>query len=215
MVMNASIGVAADKGVIDNNNARYRFSGAFVINHQHSSKTIYEYGVAFTYAYGKPLPLPVLGIRTKLSDNWTFSTLLPVDVSFINKLNAKTGLSFSIRPAGNRFQFDNTDKNNYYAFAPAGLIQSPSTLFLQLREFQVAMGLNYKISKQFILNADAGFLLGGQMKFTNQDDPKTVFYETGVKPGGIFKIGLRYRFSHKGGNIQGNKMNDVLNPLGN
>ncbi len=205
MVMNAAIGLAADKGVIDKSNTRYRFSGAFIINHQHSSKTVYQYGVAFTYAYGKPLPLPVLGIRTKLSDNWIFSTLLPVEVSFINKLNAKTGLSFFIRPSGNRYQFDNRSNFNTQA----------STVFLQLREFQVGMGLNYKISKEFIFTADAGFLVGGQLKFTEQDDPKTSVFETGVKPGGIFKIGLRYRFPHKGGNMHGNKMNDVLNPLGN
>ncbi len=205
LVMNAAIGLAADKDVIDKSNTRYRFSGAFIVNHQHSIKTVYQYGIAFTYAFGKPLPLPILGIRTKLPGNWTFSTILPVEVSFIDKLSSKAGLSFSIRPAGNRYQFDNQ----------ANFSTSASTVFLQLREFQVGAAFNYKCSKEFILSADAGFLLGGKMQFTEQDDPKNIVFTTGVKPGGIFRVSARYRFPRKTENMRGNKMNDLLNPLGN
>lgn len=204
-IMNVATGIAADKDVISKNNTRYRFSGAFIVNHQHSSTTIYQYGVVFTYAYGKPLPLPILGIRTKLSANWTFSTILPAEVSFTDKLNTKMGLNFSIRPAGNRYQFDNQ----------ANFSTTSSTVFLQLREFQLSTALNYKLSREFSITGDAGFLVGGRLRFTEQDDVNTSLFETTVKPGVILRVSLRYRFPRKMQNGSANKMQELLNPLGN
>ncbi len=203
-LMNASVGLAADNDVINKKNTRYRFAGSFIVNHQHSNTTMYQYGAVFSYAFGKPLLLPVLGIRTKISSNWTFSTILPVEVSFIDKLNAKTGLSFSIRPAGNRFQFDNQGN-----FSTAS-----STVFLQLREFQLGAALYYKISNDFTVSGDMGFLLGSKLNFIEQDDITKSVYETGVKSGGIFRLSIRYRFPRKTG-INSNKMQDLLNPLEN
>ena len=87
--------------------------------------------------------------------NWTFSTILPVEISFIDRINAKTGLSFSIRPSGNRFQFDNQSN-----FATAS-----STVYLQLREFHLGTSLFYKFAKDFTISGEAGLLLGGKMNF--------------------------------------------------
>jgi hypothetical protein len=203
-MMNASVGLAADNDVISKSNTLYRFSGSFIVNHQHSNTTLYQYGAVFTYAFGKPLPLPVLGIRTKLSANWTFSTILPVEISFINRINANTGLSFSIRPSGNRFQFDNQ----------ANFATASSTVYLQLREFQLGSSLYYKFAKDFTISGEAGLLLGGKMNFTEQDNNKTSVFETGVKPGGLFRVSVRYRFPNKTGMGPG-KMQELLNPLGN
>jgi len=203
-LMTAAVGLAADNDVISKSNTRYRFSGSFMVNHQHSSKTIYQYGAVFTYAFGKPLPLPILGIRTKLSANWTFSTILPVEISFIDKISTKTGLSFFIRPSGNRFQVDN--QGNFGT--------TSSTVYLQLREFQVGTTLYYKFCKDFTVSGEAGLLLGGKINFTEQDDIKKILFETGVKPGGQFRISVRYRIPGKTA-MQGNAMHDLLNPLGN
>ncbi|MES2328897.1 MAG: DUF6268 family outer membrane beta-barrel protein [Bacteroidota bacterium] len=202
-IINAAVGIAADNDVISKTNTRYRFSGAFIVNHQHSNTTLYQYGMIFTYSFGKPLPLPVLGIRTKLSSNWTFSTILPVELSFTNRINTKLGLSFNIRPAGNRYQFDNQ----------ANFSTVSSTVFMQMREFQLGAALNYKLSRSFSLGADAGFLIGGKLRFTEQDDINKTVFETTAKPGANFRLSLRYRLPRK---MEGaNKLQEILNPLGN
>ncbi|MCX6204773.1 MAG: DUF6268 family outer membrane beta-barrel protein [Bacteroidetes bacterium] len=204
LMTNAAIGLAADQFTIDNNNSRYRFSGSFIVNHLHSSTTIYQYGAALTYAYGRPLLLPIFGIRTKISSNWTLSAILPVELSFIDKLNAKTGLSFSLRPSGNRFQFDNKEYFN----------TSLSTLYLQLRDFQLGTAIYYKITKDFTVSGDVGFLVGGKLQFTQQDSPSTVLYKTTLNPGSVFRFSLRYRIPRKT-EMRLNKMQDILNPLAN
>ncbi len=183
-LLGASLGISADEDVINKSNTRYRFAGSFIVNHKHSSKTLYQYGAMLTYSYGKPLPLPVAGIRTKISADWTFSAILPVEVSFMNKFSEKAGIHFTIRPAGNRFQFDN--QGNFATASP--------TVFLQLREFQVGTSLYYKLCKRFTVTGETGLLLGGKLNFTEQDDSKTSVFETGVKPGPMFRLSLHYRF---------------------
>lgn len=199
-----SAGASAEKTIIDRGDTRYRMSGAFIVNHLHSTTTIYQYGLALTYAYGRPLVLPVIGIRTKLSTNWTFSTILPVEASFTDKLSNKLRLAFSIRPSGNRFQFANE-----------GNFTSPSKdVFLQLREFLVGAALHYTSGHDFTFSAETGLLVGGSLKFAEQDDTKSTVYEMGVKPGALFRLSARYRLPRK--SIAGGKpLNDLLNPTGN
>ena len=204
LMANAAIGIAADQFTFDNNNTRYRFSGSFIVNHLHSSTTIYQYGAALTYAYGRPLLLPILGIRTKISSSWTLSAILPAELSFIDKLNAKTGLSFSLRPSGNRFQFNNQGYFN----------TSSSTLYLQLREFQLGTAIYYKLTKDFTVSGDVGFLVGGKLQFTKQDSPSTVLYKTALNAGSVIRFSLRYRIPRKN-EMRVNKMQDILNPLSN
>ena len=187
ILVDAAIGFAADGLTIQNGDLQYRFSGLFIVNHIHSQSTSYQYGVIFTYAYGRPLPLPVLGIRKKLSDKWSFAALLPVSIQFTDKLNKEMRLTFLLKPAGNRFQFQNQNDFN----------TTSSTVFMQLRQFELGISYQYRFAKQFSFGAEAGLVGGGNLKFTEINDSKTVLYQTGVNSGAKFRLSLRYNLPHK------------------
>ncbi|KAI9459580.1 hypothetical protein F5148DRAFT_1287109 [Russula earlei] len=187
--ISANVGVAADGTVLQNNDTRYRFSGSFIVNHISQSGTVFQYGVAFTYAYGRPLPLPVLGMykRISLGNKWSLSGVLPLSVQVTDHIDSKRQLAFSLRPSGNRFQFAN--ENVFATTSPA--------VFMQLRQFQLAAVYTYKFSQYFSLGADAGLLFARKLKFTEQDDTKTILSQITIKPGPSFKISLRYSLPHK------------------
>jgi len=196
-----NVGISADGPSIQGNNEKLRYSGLFIVNHIQNPSLTWQYGIVVSYAYGRPLPLPVLGIRKKFSSTWTFSAILPVSVQFTDKLNKNMNISFLLRPSGNRFQFDNINTFN-----------SPSyTLYMQLRQFELGINYQYRLAKQFSIGAEAGLLVGGKLKFTEMDDIKSVVYQTGIKPGAKFRLSLRYRFPHKkAGANYGDMEGDIL-----
>lgn len=199
ILADASIGIASDGAVIKSNDVKYRFSGLFIVNHRHSATVMYQYGLVFTYAYGRPLPLPVLGIRKKISSTWAVSAILPVSLQFINKLNKDMSIGFLIRPAGNRFQLQN--KNDFAT--------TSSNVFLQLRQFELGVSWQYRFARQFSLGAEAGLLGGGKLKFTEPENRKLILYTASTKPGARFRLSLRYHLPHKKAGV-GNTEEEML-----
>jgi len=187
ILADASIGIASDGLVMNAGDQKYRFSGSFIVNHRHSASTLYQYGLVFTYAYGRPLPLPVLGIRKKFSGTWIFSAILPVSLEFTDRFSKNMSISFLLRPSGNRFQLQNKGDFN----------TASSNVYLQLRQFQLGALWQYRFAKQFSLGAEAGFLGGGKLKFTEPEDRKTILYAASTKPGARFRLSLRYHLPHK------------------
>jgi hypothetical protein len=182
-----NMGIASDGLTIQSNDVKYRFSGSFIVNHLQSSSLTWQYGVVLNYAYGRPLPLPVLGIRKKFAKAWSFSAILPVSVQFTDRLTKNMNISFLLRPAGNRFQLQN--QHDFNTASPA--------VYMQLRQFELGLSYLYRFSRQFSFGAEAGLLAGGKLKFTEMSDFKTVLYQTGMKPGAKCRLSLRYRLPHK------------------
>jgi Domain of unknown function (DUF6268) len=182
-----SMGVASDRQAIQSSDAKYRFSGAFIVNHMQNTSLTWQYGIVVSYAYGRPLPLPVLGIRKKFAKTWSFSAVLPVSVQVTDRLNKNMNISFLIRPAGNRYQLQN--QHDFNTASP--------TVYMQLRQFELGLSYLYRFTKQFSFGAEAGLLAGGKLKFTEVNDFKTVLYQTGMKPGARFRLSLRYQLPHK------------------
>ncbi len=187
ILADASMGIATDGLVIKGDDLKYRFTGSFIVNNRHSASVSYQYGIVFTYAYGRPLPLPVLGIRKKFSDTWTFSAILPVSIQFTDKLSKDMNISFLIRPAGNRFQLQN--KNDFST--------TSSNVYLQLRQFELGASWQYRFAKQFSLGAELGLLGGGKLKVTEPENIKTILYTASTKPGARLRVSLRYSLPHK------------------
>ncbi|MES1218866.1 MAG: DUF6268 family outer membrane beta-barrel protein [Bacteroidota bacterium] len=199
ILTNLSMGIASDDQLIGTSDLKYRFAGSFIVNHRHSASVMYEYGLVFTYAFGRPLPLPVLGIRKKFSRTWTVSAILPVSLQFTDKLNKDMSLSFLIRPAGNRFQLQN--KNDFNT--------SSSTVYLQLRQFEIGASWQYRFAKQFSLGAELGLLGGGKLRFTEPEDRKIILYSANTKAGARLRLSLRYHLPHKK-SAAGNMDDDML-----
>ena len=184
----ANMGISADGQSLQNHDVIPRFSGSFIVQHTSSPTLSFQYGAAFTYLYGRPMLLPVLGIRKKFSgSSWSVSAILPLSLQFTDRLNNKMGLSFFARPSGDRFQILN---QGYFG-------STTSSIYMGLRQFEVGSSFYYRLSREFSFDAEAGLLSGGRMKFTNASDTRTTLYETGVKSGSQFRISLRYHLPHK------------------
>ncbi len=195
-----NMGISSDGLAIKNDDLKFRYSGSFIVNHIHNSTVMYQYGLVLNYAFGRPLPLPVLGIRKKFAKNWTFSAILPVSLQLADRLNKKMSVSVSIRPSGNRFQLENRQNFN----------TTSSSVYMQLRQFELGLSYQYRFAKQFSFGAEAGLLAGGKLRFTEPNDNKTIIYQSGIKPGARFRFSLRYHLPHK--KTAGNKM-DIENEL--
>ena len=187
LLADLNIGISSDAPAIQNHDERYRFSGLFLVNHIQNNSLTWQYGLVFTYAYGRPLPLPVLGMRKKISRTWTVAAVLPVSLRFTDRLNKNMRIDFLLRPSGNRFQLQN--QHNFGT--------SSSTVYMQLKQFQLGASWLYRFAPQFSIETEAGLLTGGKLRFTEPDDNKSVLYQTTMKPGFRGRISLRYHLFHK------------------
>lgn len=184
----ANMGISADGQTLQNHDAIPRFSGSFIVHHTSSPTLSFQYGAAFTYLYGRPMLLPVLGIRKKFSgSSWSVSAILPLNLQVTDRLNKEMGLSFFARPSGDRFQLLN---QGYFG-------STTSSIYMGLRQFEAGSSFYYRLSREFSFDAEAGLLSGGTMKFTNTSDTRTTLYATGIKSGAQFRISLRYHLPHK------------------
>jgi hypothetical protein len=184
-LLDATMGFACDQFIIQDNAQQYRFSGSFLVDHIHSASVMYFYGIALNYAYGKPLPLPVLGIRKKFSAKWSVTALLPVSLDFTDRITKDMSLGFLLRPAGNRYQFQNF--HNFDSVSSSGV-------YLQLRQFELGVSYFYRFTRALSLGAEAGLLAGGDLKFTQINSPATTLSESSIKAGAKFRLTLRYHW---------------------
>lgn len=187
LLADLNMGIAGDGPAIQNHDERYRFSGLFIVNHIQNTSLTWQYGLVFSYAYGRPLPLPVLGIRKKLSSNWTFAAVLPVSLRVTDRLNKNMRIEFLLRPSGNRFQLENQQNFN----------TGSTTVYMQLRQFQLGLAWLYRFAPRFSMEAEAGLLAGGKLKFTTPSDSKDILYQTTLKPGFRGRLSLHYHLFHK------------------
>ena len=187
LLADLNIGISSDGLAIQSHDERYRFSGLFIVNHIQNISLTWQYGLIFTYAYGRPLPLPVLGMRKKISRNWTIAAVLPVSLRFTDRLNKNMRIDFLLRPSGNRFQLQN--QHNFNTGSP--------TVYMQLKQFQLGASWLYRFAPQFSIETEAGLLAGGKLRFTEPDDARSVLYQTTMKPGFRGRVSLRYHLFSK------------------
>lgn len=187
ILANASIGLASDQYVIENHDMALRFSGSFIVNHIQRSNLMFQYGLVFTYAYGRPLLLPALGFRKKFAKTWSLAAILPVSIQLSDRINKNLSWNLFVRPAGNRFQFQN--QGNFST--------ESKTLYMQFRQFELGTSMNYRISMHFGIIAEAGLLAAGKLKFTESFDSKIVLAQQNLQPGFKGKLTLRYLLPHK------------------
>ena len=187
----ANLGFSADQQSFEAHDVAPRFSGSFIIHHTSSPTLSLQYGAVFTYVYGRPMLLPVFGIRKKFSgSSWSVSGILPLNLQVTDRLNKNMGLSFFIRPSGDRFQIQN---QNYFN-------STATTLYMGLRQFEAGSSFYYRLSKSFSFDASAGYLTAGTLKFTDASSSRTSLYQTGISSGAQFKLSLRYHLPHKRSN---------------
>jgi hypothetical protein len=164
-------------------------SGFFVGTHKLDQSLRLLYGAAFSFAYGRGLPLPILGLSWKISDSSSLLAILPFILKYKARLSQTFDFNAFLTPAGTQSRFRN--KGSYAS-------SSESTLTLKEQGFRLGGGVTYKASHNWKLTAEAGVL--GARKYTISDSTQDLDVFRPSKSAFVL-AGVTYRLggSPKGG----------------
>ncbi|MBK7854027.1 MAG: hypothetical protein IPJ79_03200 [Bacteroidetes bacterium] len=82
-----------------------RFGGLFILKPKFNGDFSGLIGAHYSYVYGRGLPLPVLGAIIRAGDKAKFKIILPVNISYMRKLNQWDMLMIFIAPEGGQNNF--------------------------------------------------------------------------------------------------------------
>jgi len=144
--------------------ALMRYSGIFIFNRKVNQKFSYKVGTTFTYIFGEPLLLPILGFSLKTSPSSKLNVVLPLNINWRknSKIN-KFSYGFSLGANGgiNRYQNKlSVDTTN-------------TILILRRRSLQFISDLRIKNKNNTII-FQLGFNANQKVSFTNQNDNAVV-----------------------------------------
>ena len=144
--------------------ASFRYSGTLMYIRKVNSKFSYRTGIAFTYLFGEPLALPILGFKYKTSEKSMLNVTLPFVINWRKQTKVqKLFYGFTLRPNGgiNRYQNKlSIDTTNV-------------TLMLRQRTYQFLGDLRI-INKTNMILFQAGFIGNQKVQFTNENNNSVV-----------------------------------------
>jgi hypothetical protein len=123
--------------------------------HHFNSDTALLYGAAFTTAFGIFLPVPVLGVTSKLSKDWSLTAILPILTQLNWRPLAQWNFAAFLKGSG----FESKIANE-------GRFASPdSSIEIKSRAFQMGVGAGYDASHLFSIQGEVAALAARQLKF--------------------------------------------------
>lgn len=142
---------------------------------------LWIFGGAFTYQYGKGLPLPVFGFIRTLNPDWKIGGFLPFTLQATRQTTPRRKLQIFFRVKGNRYDFAN--KGDFPG--------QPEKVDLSLVEGRVGGSLEILPSRSFGLVMEAGLLAGRRLIFAEEDDE---FIDARARPAGYLRLVTRFSF---------------------
>ncbi|MFA9214701.1 MAG: DUF6268 family outer membrane beta-barrel protein [Candidatus Methylacidiphilales bacterium] len=144
--------------------ATLRYAGIFLYNRKVDNKFSYRAGATFTYLFGEPLFLPVLGFRLQTSKKSILNVNLPYSLNWKKQTKIPTLFyGFSLRPNGGINQYQNklsVDTTN-------------QTLMLRRRTVILTADIRL-INKKSTFLFQLGFNLNPRVQFTKQNTNEIV-----------------------------------------
>ncbi len=144
--------------------ATYRYSGMMMYMRKVNNKFSYRAGLTFTYLFGEPLFLPILGFKYKTSEKSMLNVTLPFVINWKKQTKVqKLFYGFTFRPNGGINHYQNklsVDSTNV-------------TLILRQRNFQF-MGDIRMVNKTNMVLFQVGFIGNQKVFFTNENNNSIV-----------------------------------------
>ncbi|MFZ4799779.1 MAG: DUF6268 family outer membrane beta-barrel protein [Bacteroidia bacterium] len=144
--------------------ASFRYSGMFMYIRKVNPKFSYRTGITFTYLFGEPLALPIVGFKYKTSEKSMLNVTLPFVVNWRKQTKVqKLFYGFTLRPNGgiNRYQNKlSIDTTNV-------------TLILRQRSYQFLGDIRI-VNKTNLILFQAGFVGNQKVLFTNENNNSVV-----------------------------------------
>lgn len=145
-------------------NAYLKYAGAFIYSRKLNPKFSYRVGIAFSYVFGDPRILPLLGARWRINNKSILNFTLPLNINYKHSTKYQhLFYGFSSRSFGgyNRFQNKlNVDTIN-------------RVLVMRRRSFQISADLKYMGSKCSIIG-QLGINANQNVRFTEEDNNNVV-----------------------------------------
>ena len=144
--------------------ATFRYSGMMLYMRKVNPRFSYRTGLTFTYLFGEPLVLPVLGFKYKTSEKSMLNVTLPFVINWKKQTKVqKLFYGFTFRPSGGINHYQNklsVDTTNV-------------TLILRQRNYQF-MGDIRMVNKTNMILFQAGFVGNQKVFFTNENNNSIV-----------------------------------------
>lgn len=128
-------------------------------------------GMAYTYNFGDPYLLPVLGGRYQLTPTSNIRAILPLQLTYTNKLSSKWTLSCFMRSQGGLNRFEN---RRYFSDTTV------SVMMLRRRAFSMGAGFTHQTKNNLRLYVTLAILMGQRIQFTEDGERKGEVYFTGT-----------------------------------
>lgn len=156
ILINANIFANEDEYTFQD--ALYRYSSILIFNRKVSDKFSYRLGATFTYLFGEPFFLPILGFKVKTSQKSTLNVTLPLGINWRKQSKIdRIQYGFSLRPNGGINRYQNK----------LSVDTSNTILILRRRAFQFTTDLRI-VNKTNLLLFQLGFNTNPRVVFTNQ-----------------------------------------------
>jgi hypothetical protein len=113
------------------------------------------YGAAFSTSFGFFFPVPVLGLTSQLSQEWRFTTILPVVTEFSWRPVDQWSFAAFLKAEG----YESKIANDHRFDSP------DSSVEIKTRAFELGIGADYEISNAFSIRGNLGALAARQLQF--------------------------------------------------
>jgi len=162
-----------------------RVSGFALYRRSVRETFFYMVGGAYSFVYGSGLPLPVLGVGWRFTNNASLTAILPFSLTY---RFGKTYNQFSIfiKPNGGVSNF----YNNVF------FMNEGEKIVFRRREFVLGVRKRIRLSDQWSILAETGLVAARRIffskDFTREND--AVISEVNVKAGPYVSLGLKFKF---------------------
>lgn len=126
-------------------------------------------GLAYTYSFGDPYLVPVLGGKYQITPHSFIRAVLPLQVTYINKLSNKWTFTCFMRSQGGLNRFEN---RRYFSDS------SVMVMNLRRRAFGIGTGITHHTTNNLRIYGTLSLLTGQQIKFTEDGERKGDVYFT-------------------------------------
>lgn len=159
-----------------------RFFGLFVGTHRFNPETALLYGGAFTYVFGRGLPLPIIGVRWRINPKWTLTGMVPFTVDARYAARRDLAVRIRLAPQGNLYRFSNQ----------GDFPGQDEVVHLRTVHGKLTGELEWVAARNFTLLVQGGVIRARKFAFADEDNND--FLDTSTPATGYARVAARFIF---------------------
>lgn len=176
-VLTLNGGFAEDR--INLTETEFRLSGSGIGTWRAIEGTTILFGASYSYNFDRGVLLPILGVRGRIGEGWSYSVLFPVVLRVRYRYDREWIFAWVIRPSGNRFHASNE-----------GMFpNAPETVDMRIFQIQAGMEAQYRVYRHVVVQGELGVLGGRRLIWSSEDkNLKTA----SIAGSGYLTLGVRF-----------------------